>query len=125
MVRATLLFLSNGLFLTVDDTGGSAGVQQAGSRVVTQWRRVKENSLSVKTNDLEKWKTELCLSDTFDDVISTAAATGALGSGTASPALHGGVAVYFFLFQRCVSIRNIVNKIIIINSDLTGGQSCN
>ena len=30
--------------------------------------------------------------DTFDDVISTAVATGALGSGTASPALHGVVA---------------------------------
>ena len=29
--------------------------------------------------------------DTFVDVISTAVATGALGSGTASPALRGGV----------------------------------
>ena len=29
--------------------------------------------------------------DTFDDVINNAVATGALGSGTASPALRGGV----------------------------------
>ena len=29
--------------------------------------------------------------DTFDDVISTAVATGALGSGIAGPALRGGV----------------------------------
>ena len=35
--------------------------------------------------------------DTFDDVISTAVATGALGSGTASPALRGGVVAQFFI----------------------------
>lgn len=34
--------------------------------------------------------------DTFDDVISTAVATLALGSGTASLALRGGVVVQFF-----------------------------
>lgn len=35
--------------------------------------------------------TGLPFADTFDDVISTAVATGALGNGTAGSALRGGV----------------------------------
>lgn len=34
---------------------------------------------------------------TFDDVIVTAVGTGAIGSGTASLALHGGVDTSFFI----------------------------
>ena len=48
--------------------------------------------------------------DTFDDVISTAVATGVLGSGTASCALRGGVLIYIYIYFHSFTETTAVDR---------------